>query len=330
MADNVDYSLPQWLNRPTDTTTPLMHGMALGAQIQQERARLQQQAQIAQMEAQARSQEAQQRAVREQQEIAMQQARLDAERGLREQELAQHQQHLQLAVDQAQRQVSAHMRYKQMVDSGVDPAKALLDVGPDLGISMTGAAQLYKETQPRPPVAPPGVEEYGGKKFVRFTQPNGTIHMQQIHQTPDEQVGDVTSRRVLDTEGNPLKDMIAVPAANGGTHVMRLISKRTQLAQTRLNQLLRDPIIGSYLIADREPERLNTDKKGQYEARLSQYKKVKDEYDKLKGIVDDAMDENTAVADTGGEVTRRILSGTGQGKMGVFDARTKRFLRYAD
>ena len=89
----------------------------------------------------ARIQASQEAAMRENQRMAVEEQIRSQELGLRMQE--------QAARDRAeQRKQQALARYQMALATGVDPAKALLQVAPDLGESLTGAAQLYRATQP--------------------------------------------------------------------------------------------------------------------------------------------------------------------------------------
>lgn len=60
-------------------------------------------------------------------------------------------QQLTLQTQAAARKVQAQQQYNQLVASGVEPAQAMLKVGPNLGESLVGAGQLARWGQPPPP-----------------------------------------------------------------------------------------------------------------------------------------------------------------------------------
>lgn len=116
--------IPPWLVG-TDPVAMYAEGLRLGTQQAGEAARIQAQ---------------QESALREQQRMAV-------DEQIRSQQLSlQMQQQAEREKAQARR-YAAQERYQTLISSGVDPAKALLSVAPDLGESLTGAAQLYRSTQ---------------------------------------------------------------------------------------------------------------------------------------------------------------------------------------
>lgn len=175
------YPIPPWIPDSASQAGPLFaQGLNTGVGVAEANARMQQQAAMATMEAAQRQQEMEARAQQMSQERLMEQQRIDIakqqaemEQGLRQKEFQQHQQIVDLQTQQAARQFAAHQRYKQLLDAGEDPAKALLDVGPDLGISMTGAAQLYKQTHM--PNIPPEVVNFDGEKFLKTPTGSGNF-----------------------------------------------------------------------------------------------------------------------------------------------------------
>lgn len=58
---------------------------------------------------------------------------------------------LQMAATAAARKYQAQNQYQQLVAGGMEPAQAMLHVGPSLGISMVGAGQLSRWGQAPPP-----------------------------------------------------------------------------------------------------------------------------------------------------------------------------------
>lgn len=60
-------------------------------------------------------------------------------------------QQLTLQTQAAARKLQAQQQYTQLVAGGMEPAQAMLKVGPSLGVSMVGAAQLSRWGSPPPP-----------------------------------------------------------------------------------------------------------------------------------------------------------------------------------
>ena len=58
---------------------------------------------------------------------------------------------ISMAAQQVARKFAAQQQYQQLVAGGMEPAQAMLRVGPALGINMVGAGQLARWGQPPPP-----------------------------------------------------------------------------------------------------------------------------------------------------------------------------------
>ncbi len=56
-----------------------------------------------------------------------------------------------MQAQQVARKFQAQQQYQQLVQGGMEPAQAMLRVGPTLGINMVGAGQLARWSQPPPP-----------------------------------------------------------------------------------------------------------------------------------------------------------------------------------
>lgn len=112
------YPIPPWL-QPSDPASAYAQGLQIGTRIGSEQTR--QATEQASIDRQTQMQ-------------AVEEARKQAEFGLKQQAAA--------------RRYAAQAHYQSLLTQGVDPAKALLQVAPDLGESLTGAAQLYKAGQP--------------------------------------------------------------------------------------------------------------------------------------------------------------------------------------
>lgn len=190
-----EYQIPPWLRGPNpgELGNLYMEGLRAGQAVQMQKAKLAQEDQQFQMQMQAQAEQRQREALREQTQMDIQKQYQQAQIGLRKQELDQQQQKIGMATQLAARKMQAQQRYQQMIQSGVDPAKALLEVGPDLAQSMTGAAALYKSTLPKPPVAPPSITKIGGQDFLQVPTRSGDSHYQQIR-PPKSVEGNLTDR----------------------------------------------------------------------------------------------------------------------------------------
>lgn len=110
------YPLPSWI-QPADEAGNLARGIGLG-------------------QGQAAQRLAEQQAQFQEQQAAVNQARADMEFKLRSEAQA--------------RKFAGQQKFQQLIAGGMDPATALLQVAPLVNESLTGAAQLYKATQPPP------------------------------------------------------------------------------------------------------------------------------------------------------------------------------------
>lgn len=113
----------------------------LAVQVQQhaqtialEQQRLQQQAQLAEMEMAAKQAAQQREELVRQQQNEIENQYKQSMIGLKQRELEQDQQKLTAAATAAARQFSAKQKYESLIASGVPAEKALLQVGPEMGI----------------------------------------------------------------------------------------------------------------------------------------------------------------------------------------------------
>lgn len=113
----------------------------LAAQVQQhaqtialEKQRLQQQAQLAEIEMAAKQAAQQREELVRQQQNEIENQYKQSMIGLKQRELEQDQQKLTLAATQAARQFSAKQKYESLIAGGMEPQKAILQVGPEMGI----------------------------------------------------------------------------------------------------------------------------------------------------------------------------------------------------
>jgi len=278
--------MPPWLTRTPDLGANFTRGLQIGANIAQERNRLAQQAEQAAMSAAIRAQEIEQDSIRKQQELLMEKAYKDAMVGLRKRELDTSEATFQMKAQQAARRFASQQTFQRRVQAGEDPAQVLLEMGPALGESLTGAAQLYKATRPMGEMPAPAVEEYAGQKFLKIPERTGEYRMQQIRQAPSIAEGPVKAQSILDPiTGKPIKGMVATPTATGGytTHIVP--DRQMRIATARINELEKG-VFGLYLTQDTEPPQRKGEAKDAYQKRLATFRKAKLEYDRMKQIVE--------------------------------------------
>jgi len=202
-----NYPIAPWLH-PQDTVGPYVQGLHLGAQIQQEREKLSQQANEAAVRASLQQQQIEQESMQAQQRLEVTRAQQQQENALKQQELAQHQQTIQMATEQAARKYQAMQSYQEEVSSGGDPLKAILKYGPAMGQQGSPEAAAIRASQ---------------------MQPQADL--------PTE----VRGRRVLTAEGVPVPGMIAVPSSTGKGLTVRDIPKQgDELSVSSAAMLLRE------------------------------------------------------------------------------------------
>lgn len=278
------YPIPPWLTPKSNPAEEYSRGLALGANIAQERNRLQAQSEQAAMAAQVRQQEIERQALKDQQEIAITQAYQSTQSALKTRQLDQVQQALAMKTKQAASRFIAQQLFTQRVRGGEDPAKVLLEMGPQLGESLTGAAQLYKATQPVTGAAPPAVEEYAGQQFLKIPTNTGTPRYQQIQKQfgSDALKGGALESYPITEPGstNRVKGWVAVPNSSGGLTPLRVGMPEQALAQKRMAAIEKGQF-GKNILSGREP----------IDPKLRDaFKKAKAEYEKVKPIAE-GLDE---------------------------------------
>lgn len=176
-----NYPIAPWLH-PQDTVGPYVQGLHLGAQLQQERARLSQQANEAAVRAQLQQQQIEQESMQAQQRLEIQRAQQQQEVALKQQELAQNQQKIQMATEQAARKYAALQAYQQEIaQPGADPLKAILKYGPAMGQQASPEAAAIRAQQMAARQGPGGLPNVpvmtlgkSGDEFAMFPAPSGT------------------------------------------------------------------------------------------------------------------------------------------------------------
>lgn len=158
-------SVPPWLDvSPSQFASAASQGahlMLAQKQMQDEAAQNAQKLQMARQ-----SQEAQMSEWAKNFEVQNQRAAVD---------VAQRQQVLQLQTSTAAKKYQAQQKYQQLVAGGMEPTQAMLMVGPELGINMTGVGQLAnQERLSRQAVVPEVMDLGDGVKGVKF---GNTFHV---------------------------------------------------------------------------------------------------------------------------------------------------------
>lgn len=152
-----------------------------------------------------------------------------------EQEMKQTQ--LQMATQQVARKYAAQQQYSQLVASGVEPAQAMLKVGPSLGINMVGAGQLARWGAPPPP--PQSVDMgngQGGVYYNRRYYPNKPSKPD----WSDETIGGNLFQRNADTG-----ELKPISHATAGAGVLTQQQKaRIGFLQNRIKATASDPPSG--------------------------------------------------------------------------------------
>lgn len=142
-----NYPIAPWLH-PQDTVGPYVQGLHLGAQLQQERQRLSQQASQAAVKAQMDQEQMERETMIAQQRIEVSKAQQQQEVALKQQELAQHQQTIQLATEAAARKFQAMQSYQQeLAQPGADPLKLIMKYGPAMGQQGSPEAAAIRASQ---------------------------------------------------------------------------------------------------------------------------------------------------------------------------------------
>jgi hypothetical protein len=238
-------SVPPWLD-----VTPAQFGNAAeaGARLDLQRQQMQQEAQQNALRLQLSKQESDRQFQLQTQQNAS--------------NMAMKQQQLDMAAQAAARKYQAQQKYAQLVASGMDPATAMLQVGPELGVSLTGAAQLARQSAPVPPPQSldDGAITYNGRYY-----PPPKAATEWDDETVD---GQLMQRNKATGELKPVKT-----AAEGGLSAME--KARLQVLQNRAKMIASDPL------SDKDPKK------------QMELKKIQDEIDQITGASEDGEGSDT-------------------------------------
>jgi hypothetical protein len=302
----VSYPIPPWLkpnNAAEEYAASLRQSQQIKATLAGEQARLQQQATLASMEMQAKQDQNEKRNALEQQQIAQDQAMKEAQIGLKRQELQQHQQTIDLQTQLATRKYAATRAFQSEVGDGTDPQammRGLLKYGTEMG-APGAAMSAAMRIAPRATV-PPSVEEFGGEKFLKVPGAQGESRYQHIPRQPKESP-DIEGRMLRMNRINELerqRDRLEATAEKDNWDMMaeRRTDKSTSAATLARIKSAKDGL-----------------------------QRIKDMDAEIKRLQSEGLSRTSGTGTTpaGKEVTRK----TKDGRLAVFDADSKKFLRYA-
>src|SRR5262245_11766751 len=151
----VQFILPPWLNRYESPSDAYQRGVELGNRMRTQEINTQ----IGERESIRRDQEA---AVAEQ----YRQQQMDLYR----REVAQKEQEENLKIQAAQRRFAAQQQYSSLVQGGMSAADAMMQLGPELGMPLSGLAQFYRASHTTPFVPAPPMQQ--GNRTLVNTGPN--------------------------------------------------------------------------------------------------------------------------------------------------------------
>lgn len=143
------YAIPPWI-QPADTARNYLAGLQLGANIAQANQRLQAQREEAAMEAEIRTRQLEEQSQERRQRIMLDTSYKEQMLGLQERQLQETQKKNQFAVETAARKFAAQQAFRARVQSGEDPAKVMLEMGPLMGASSGDFSAALRQTSARP------------------------------------------------------------------------------------------------------------------------------------------------------------------------------------
>lgn len=158
------YPLPPWLRPPSDLAGDYVAGLHAGAQVAEQQARLNMAAQEAEQQAAVHQQTLQMQMAREQQKLELTRAYHQAQIGLRQDQLQQTQERINLQTQRAAQKLSALSAYKSDVAGGMTEEQAALR-HPEMFESMAGFGTMARQAQQKTFL--PTVTNVNGVDFVQ-------------------------------------------------------------------------------------------------------------------------------------------------------------------
>lgn len=255
------YPFPPYLGRSPDVAGEFMRGAQLGSSIAGEQARLQMESQRMQVQLAEQQRSEEIAAQRQQQTLEMQKAYHDQMTQLRQMQLGEQKQRVDLATQQAARRFQAQQTYQQRVQAGEDPSRVLMELGPPMGLTGAGMADLAK---PRgEPVWVPPDAATGAPGYLKSA--GGAVHIPPAAR----QQGDLTKRDILNALKNreavlakdPLLGMI-VTSKTPPDIKKQIDAKRAQL--DAISNRIKDMIEGAQTGQDTGSRATHKDKNGEW------------------------------------------------------------------
>lgn len=263
------YPLPPWLQpRGTDPASAFISAFHAGASVAGERARLQMQAQEFSTKLAVQQQQLEQESMRREQQLEITKAYHQAEVGLKQQQLDQAQQRVNLSAKTAAERFAAQREYDGLVQSGTSPDEAALKVGPRLFGSMSGFGAVANAVRERKMPFVPTKMNVGGTEMIQESPKRWA-------QVPATAQGGNLASSVIGPDGKPVVGIVADPRGHWhnvprGTSTMGI--------RNLMNKLLTDnPSVSEYVAGEKDPATL--EKGSMQQAR---YQRVKRQYDELQ------------------------------------------------
>jgi hypothetical protein len=205
-----NYPMPAWLHGPQgDPGAEFAQGYRLSATLAMQQRQMQQERERMGMEAELRTQQLRQRALESEQQIQVDKAYKDQTIALREKQLEGVAAQVQAKTAAAARQYAGQEKYRQAIDSGMDPMDAILKFGPEMGhYGAVEAAAMRASHMRTPQPAEQGTKvNLGGEDFIQIPSTSGYKYQQIKHAKPAPQEGEEVT-----IEG---KNFIKIPTGTG-------------------------------------------------------------------------------------------------------------------
>jgi len=200
------YPLPSWIKAPDDPAQAYISAFHAGSAVVGQQAQLQQQANQHATQFAVQQQQLQAQNLRAQQELEMQKAFHEATIGVRQAQLGEAQQKLNIVAQNAAQKLVAQKNFSDMVQGGAEPLDAFIKSG--LGASGSGAGlataakALYEQKHPFEPY---DVTTQSGIPMVMESRGRAAFRPSQTAQG-----GNVQTGLVLGPDGKPIPGMVAV------------------------------------------------------------------------------------------------------------------------
>lgn len=301
----VSYPIPNI--KPADPAAHWLQGVSAGVAIAQARNSAELQAQ--RLQAEERQQETENLRRQQQMEISAQQSA--AELGLRKAELDQANKKIDLAAQTVANKFAAQQQYQDMVNSGLSPEEAAMKIGPAL---MTGSEMGAIFRNQRYAQKPEFFNTPGGNEVGVY---GGRLTQLRAQKPSNLEGGAIQSVPVRAPDGSIISGMVGMPTGTGDWNVRSLPdmqAKRAAQAEKTIKRLEESPFGPDLLSGAKEP------KNPKY---AEAYKSAKAQYDAAKKITESSSESEPAQEDMVMRLTR-------DGRQAWFNAKTKKFIRYAD